>query len=638
MKAAVKARSAAWLELQGNVDAELGTHDQYTTSPENLALAYLLTGKKSYAEDAYAWAHEFVVGETTTESVRRDSYLYFGDYMRQVALVLDWCDAALTSTQRAELADYLVRWTDELWNHNQGSGWGLADPGNNYHMAFIEGTAFAAYALAHRDHSRAAEFTALLQDKLTGPGKLLDYLETRGRGGDWAEGVNYGQRSKQRLFNAMAVLAAEGKENYFASVGFFSDAIYYAVYQLQPGGEVIYPGGDLARDSRMPVTPFDREYVQTATAWLTDSRAIGYGQWYLTEAVPDYVGEAFGLRGDYFRDLLFGRSEAAASLSSLSTFWHAEGTGWLASRSDWGADATSLALSGTSTIDQSHAHIDVGSFTLFKRGWRGVDAVSTSSSGITWQADAHNMISVVGHERMTGPSGGLQAFYDDANLTYAALEGGPQFRRHGDAGSTVQLMDEWTRELVYLKPNTVILYDRVQPAAGVGYDWRLHFASEPTLQAESWSETSGGAGMTLLPLLGGPGQSAPDSDLDGASSYRVVESPTGDGRFLNVLAVALGEAPSLDATALVTSSPVAGALVSDWVVVVSSRAKGQAAPLPFSYSVPGTGARHHVIANLDVSVTIEAVTSGSDTLVTVSAGDEHEPDPVGHLVSVELSP
>ena len=98
---------------------------------------YLFTQDTQYATAAYNWAHALVVAA----DVASDSYLEFGDDMRQVAMVLNYCYPALTAAQRASLEGYLDQWTNELWNNNQGDGWGMTDPGNNYHLSFLEGTA-----------------------------------------------------------------------------------------------------------------------------------------------------------------------------------------------------------------------------------------------------------------------------------------------------------------------------------------------------------------------------------------------------------------------------------------------------------------------------------------------------------------
>ena len=132
-----------WDVLRANVDSALTSTDPSRTSPQNLALAYLLTSDVRYAQAAFAWEHR----QLTTADVADDSYLKFGALLRDAAFVLNYCAQALDDGQKKELIDYLEKWPQELWFGNKGTGWGLKDPGNNYFMAFLEGTAFAGYAL-----------------------------------------------------------------------------------------------------------------------------------------------------------------------------------------------------------------------------------------------------------------------------------------------------------------------------------------------------------------------------------------------------------------------------------------------------------------------------------------------------------
>ncbi len=625
----VAAEAARWQTLRQNVDEEMDERDSNRCGPENIALAYLLTAEPAYASAAMAWADEIV----DADDVAFDSYLYFGDRMRQIALVLNYAYDALDAAERQRLQSYLERWTHELWFDNQGSGWGLDDPGNNYHMAFLEGTAYAGYALRQAGVAQGQSYVDVLLDKIERPGGVLEYLQGRARGGDWPEGVNYGQRSKQRLFSALSAVASMGDTNYFAATSFFSEAISYAFYQLQPGGERLYPGGDLAWDEAMPVSPNDREYVQMATYWMTDPTGQALGQWYLEHVVPDYTGPTFHGRSSYYLDLLFARQGPSTPPTELPLHYLAEGTLWAHVRSSWDDDATSLSISGMPLIDQSHAHYDVGSFTLWKHGWLAVDATSYGDTGLNWDSGAHNMVHVAGHERRGGEIPGLLRFGDEPEMAYAQVDASGLYRRK--QGAEVEtLLEEYTRELVYLKPNTLVVYDRVEPKpAGSDYDFRVHFAAEPSQAEGRISAQNGGGAIALELLVGGDAEVRADDDLAGGPSdaWRVEVEPGPGGRFLAVLEVATGSPPAPGAEHLTSSGEAEGALIGDEVVLFSSRPRGQSPALPFNYAVTGTEERTHTIANLDGPCAVSVDRQGGSTLVTVSAGSSHTPDDQGVL-------
>lgn len=618
LEQAVAEGSPEWNALQANVEENFGEQNINNSSIENYALAYLLTGDVRYADEAYQWVSDAVL----TADVTSGSYLGYGELMRPAAMVLNYCYEALSEAQRAELVTFLDSWTNELWFDNQGSGWGLEDPGNNYHMAFVQGSAYAGYALREVGHENGQKYIDLVKDKLERTDGVMEYLADRVGGGDWHEGANYGERSKQRLFDALSVVVSMGDDNYFNLDAYFANSIYFAFYQLQPDELSMYPSGDLARDSAMPTSPYTREHVQVATFWLIEQEnARGYGQYYLDNITPTY--DEPGFRGLIYQDLLYELGLDVTNPDTLPTSYDAEGTHFVNMRSAWNTSATSVTIAGTPLIDQSHAHVDAGSFTIFKRAWLAVDAVTYSDSGLSWGADAHNMVHVPGHERTYGEVPGLTEFYDDGDVGYVQVDASSMFKRD-DGQDDVPMLDEYTRELVYLRPDVLVVYDRVDPRSGAeGYDWRMHFAEQPSDVGGAYQSSYGGGGITLQTLLGGSGSIQGDGDLMdyGSDSWRVSVSPTGTvSRFLHVIEVADGSAPSPKA-ALVTGDGVDGAVWQDQVVVFSASDFGAAASLPFTYTVPTDGSLEHTLVNMTGSVDVSVNAGGGSTTVTVQNGN-----------------
>jgi len=489
-------------------------------------------------------------------------------------------------------------------------------------MAFVQGSAYAGYALREAGHPNGQKYVDLVQEKLGRDGGVMDYLSQRVGGGDWHEGANYGERSKQRLFDALSVVVSMGDDNYFNSDAFFANSIYFALYQLQPDGVSMYPSGDLARDVRMPTSPYTRDHIQVATFWLIEQEnARGYGQYYLDHIAPTY--DEPGFRGYIYQDVLYELGLEESAPSSLPTSYDSSGTHFVSLRSGWDEGATSIGIAGTPYVDQSHAHIDSASFTIFKRDWLAVDAVTYSTAGLNWSADAHNMVHVPGHERSYGDVPGLTKFYDDGNVAYVQVDASTLFR-HDGGDSDVPMLNEYTRELVYLRPDVLVVYDRVDPKAGAeGYDFRMHFAQQPSANGSAYQLSYGGAGITLQTLVGGSGSIQSDGDLSeyDSSAWRVSVSPTGTiSRFLHLIEVADGGAPAPTAS-LVTGDGVEGSLWQDQVVLFSSSGFGAPAALPFSYAVPAGGTLEHTLVNMTGSVDVSVDASGGSTTVTVSNGN-----------------
>ena len=141
----------------------------------------------------------------------------------------------------------------------------------------------------------------------------MAYLNGVVEGGEWIEGSNYGERSKERMFRGLAAVASMGGTNYFTQSPFFANSIYFQIYGTQPNNTLFYPGGDLARVSTMPISPYDRSIVQLATFFTNDVTARGYGQGFLTNVIPDYTGPDFDDKPEYYLDFLFGLDQTATA-------------------------------------------------------------------------------------------------------------------------------------------------------------------------------------------------------------------------------------------------------------------------------------------------------------------------------------
>jgi hypothetical protein len=616
----------AWEDLKSNAEEAIKSFDRGRSGTENVAFTYVVTRDKRFAEGAFQWWKR-----GTKDDVRDDSYLGFGDLMRKAAIVLNWCGDALSAEQQNEIADYLEKWTNELWFANKGSGWGLKDPGNNYYCGFVEGTSYAGYALQSAKRPAAKKIIELARDKIENG--TLAYLAGPGRGGDWHEGSNYGERAKERLFSAFAAIASMGGPNYFAKSPFANDSILYALYQVQPGRKYLAPMGDLSRESVMDVTPFDRDYMQIATYWTDDPKLRGLGAWYLNEVAPGYVGHGPNIRYLLYRDVIFPTPTPATPPASLPLSYRSAGTDWINARSAWTDGATSVTIEGVSDIKQSHAHFDTGSFVIWRGGWQAADATSYGKSGLNWEAQAHNMIVVAGHQRESLKSRGLVHFEDQAGVAYAQIDGSKLFTKRSGGDTYEPLLDEWTRELVYVRPDTLVVYDRVVPRPGSAWSWRVHFPEKPSAGPErTWTARHETGSITAAVLDGGEPKIAADTDLpEGASTaWRLELGPTPAGRTLAVLRAGGITPPGL-AVEPVNGAAIQGAAFDTHVVVFSKEALGKAVAMPFSYRIRDRGKRQHVLVNVAGGFDVDVTRDGGFVVVKVSAGSKLRADEHGVL-------
>lgn len=622
-----KADQVAFDALKANVDGLKGSTDDNNSSLDNIALMYLVTQQKPYAEQAWKW---FKVH--SADNVRRDSYYDFGMLMRGAALALNWCGDALSAEQKKELAEYLEKWTNELWFDNKGSGWGLKDPANNYYYSFVEGSAFAAYALKAANRPSAAKLVEHVHSKIDGPKGTLAYLESGAKGGDWEEGSNYALGSKIHMFTAFAAIASMGGPNYFAKTPFTNASLVYLAYETQPGRRVLAPMGDLARESSMSVSPFDRAYAQVATYWSDDPTARAVGSYVLKEVAPSFLMDTARLRYYLYRDVLFPTPEPMVRPTKLPLHYRSPGTDWVNARSSWDDNATSLTFRAIKLIDQSHAHFDSGAFVLFREDWQAADGNTYGHSGLDWESVAHNMITVKGQVHENGEkSRGLVQYGDNGKTMYAQIDSSNLLTGRSNPNEHGQpVLDEWTRELVYLRPSSLVVYDRVAPKAkGLEYSWNLHFPRKPDGEKGRYSATNGGGGMSVVVLDGGAQKVVQDSDVvDKGKSWRLELGPNPTGRFLAVIQVASGAAPSFTAEAI-SAQGIQGAAWGDQVVVVSSRPLGEPAPLPFTFTIKDGGPRQYTFANMKAGCDVSITKGSGGVTVRVNAGSKYAPNAQG---------
>jgi hypothetical protein len=255
----------------------------------------------------------------------------------------------------------------------------------------------------------------------------------------------------------------------------------------------------------------------------------------------------------------------------------------LNSRSGWGDDAVSVSFVCTNRI-QGHQAQDQNAFLIYKDGFRATHGNLHSLWGIYQATDAFNTILVGGTGQAYGgdwdtptetvhdigimPRCELASDYvyavGDASDAYYTNAG--QFG-HGED----RLLEVFTRELVHLVPDLVVVYDRVIPVDPADTPtWMLHTAEQPVLSGtqlqasdgaqrlENWSLLPAGGVIDTAIHPGGSTYGSPDT----LTSWRTtIEPPQSEKEnyFLNVLRVS--DQGSSD---VVTVSPV-GSLFEDLV-------------------------------------------------------------------------
>jgi hypothetical protein len=327
-------------------------------------IAWKATGRDGAARTATRYFRALlddlqVVGDGRggDQAASRDSGFAMRAHGPYTALAYDWLhdapgvDAALLAQARGRFK----AWTDWYVRH----GYRARSPGTNYNAGYV----FAATLMAVAQGGEAGEDGANLWRHVAEELFAEDLLPamTRGvlRGGDWAEGWQYGPLSVAEYALAARAVAPYGVD--IAPVEpWLRDIVIRHVYGATPAGDRTYAVGDTELESSyLPVRrdtltavvagPASREAKSWAMAELSRLR--------LLDDRPDFP--------------LFAALAAAARIApaeypraAAPTTYLARGSSVLYARSSWSSDAIWLVTPCAGSIDVDHMHPNAGSFVL----------------------------------------------------------------------------------------------------------------------------------------------------------------------------------------------------------------------------------------------------------------------------------
>lgn len=376
-------RFASW------VDDALIPPRPYGFTGTDAAYRFRIAGGAAYCQLAVSIVEEQVVAAEAAiagggrPEVAGDSYLYSGEMIRDLALAYDWCAAFTSPQQRTRWEAYAEQTVWNIWNPQQAtwggrpfpwSGWSINDPGNNYHYSFLTATMYWALA-----RNSAGWLDFLSTQKL--PALVAHFQQLPGGGS--REGTGYGV-SHMNLFEIYRLWRDSTGQDLAALSTHAADSIDYWIHATMPSLDRYAPIGDLARQSYPEIYDYHRRLVLEARALATDPGRRNRASNWLNHISVGQMLSGFNLRHDL---LPAGTSEEPPP----TRLHHATGTGHLFFRSSWQSDGLWLGMVA-GPYDQSHAHQDQGTFTLFQGDFLAVTENVFTHSGIQQGTPVHNVI------------------------------------------------------------------------------------------------------------------------------------------------------------------------------------------------------------------------------------------------------
>jgi hypothetical protein len=177
---------------------------------------------------------------------------------------------------------------------------------------------------------------------------------------------------------------------------------------------------------------------------------------------------------------------------------------------------------------------------IYKGEWLAYDAVVNSNSGLRQETGAHSLVAITSGgtaiPQVMGTSSQLVALHTGVGWLYAASD---VTAAYGGNAAVSQVQ----REILFLQPDTVVVYDRVNTASSTTQTWQLASPIQPTINGTT--ATIAGTSHTLTVQRLEPSATAsvydyatqdPSDDYNGG--FRLDEQIAGaDQRFLHVLSI-----------------------------------------------------------------------------------------------------
>lgn len=552
LTSALDADAPAAARFRAMVDDEVaGTRQHYAFRASDAALMYALTGEERYATfaiemvDAHVAAEEARIESGQRAEVAGDSYLYVGDTVGDLALVYDWCFDRLTEAQRTRWIAYANQAVWNVWNHEEArwgdatypwSGWSVENPSNNYYYSFLEATMLLGLATTGENDQAEAWLEHFRTTKLEE--ELRPIFDRDLAGGGSREGTGYGT-AMRRLFWLYDLWHGTTGENLSRMNRHTYDSLAYLMHSTVPTLDRLAPIGDHARESSAALFDYHRAYALVLMHLFPGDRLSRIGASFVRQSSVPRAGQFFMYFFDFVHD---DAAFEAEPLAALSTTYHAPGVGHVFTRSSWDEDAAWVGfIAGPYT--ESHAHRDQGSFLLYHREWLAYDANVETHSGIVQEEALHNLVRVeqggeVVRMRAERAPAELVALDDEPRFTYVAADVTPIYDGHA-------AITRSERELVFLRPDVVVIFDRVDAQADASRIFTLNTPIDPVVSGSTITMT-GAASSLVVHRVGGAGSVSvtPWREVDAGEyvggGYRVDVTETGAAgrsRMLHVLSI-----------------------------------------------------------------------------------------------------
>ncbi len=455
-----------------------------------------------------------------TTNAHQDTWLAMTEVAQTYDFFYDDISAEDRSAMIAWLNTHLATYTeDELAFHNSTL---------SKILCYLR-VAYATWG----ENPKAKEFRDYALVKLY-EGKVLPVLKRFGAGGGFTECGWYTRHSLWHMVEGLEMARRmEGYDGFAPAAEFYYDRLAYEMLQPYPGlwtygseryacegdGSLVYGGAN----------EYPRNTRTVLAAYFGGSELAGYAA---AKARP--ASNSLSKITDFL--YLEGQSDAL-DISTFPTAHLAEGIGKVYARSDWSDDASWLRFE-CGDYFVGHQHFEVGNFEIFRyeplatESGEYIDYLSNHSVNWLLRTIAHNCILVYepGETWTMLRDGGRNAYANDGGQakkfewTVGSLPDWDAKREEFERGDIIAYenrdeymfvagdctaaysqskLESWVRQIVFLRPHTFVILDRVvSTKPEYAKTWLLHCRNEPEISGDTVIIADGKGRLicrTLLP-------------------------------------------------------------------------------------------------------------------------------------------
>lgn len=412
-----------------------------------------------------------------------DSGYGIRNYVVGMAIGYDWLYPALSSTTKTRVVTSINTWLD--WY--DVSGFTNNDPIGNYFAGYFLAKTTAALA-TDGDNAKASTYwndvTTRMWGKLVKP-----QFTSMMAGGGWPEGWGYGKKAVLSMVEALWATKTATGLDWWKELPLARDEAAYAMHFAWPSLKHVDDQGTIR--SGVNLRPSAELFMGLASMMEAagDSSAT---------TARGFAADVMATAGDdttAWSKFLYGDTAAPKSSYTAKLSHFATGPGHVGMRSSWDKTATWGALSGGAYINAAYSgeqlfnagglSVVVGDQPLLinATGWlpqnggtAGEDAVYDDSYG-TKQRRLYNTFFVNDTSNPTNPGqNSLSPIDSKAHVERYEDRDGFVHARGVSLGDqygsrTVKPVSQFTRDLVYVRPGTFVLFDRTTVAQASADQW-----------------------------------------------------------------------------------------------------------------------------------------------------------------------